>query len=74
MYVSLYFGAIANKPEGQIEEYMKRELGKASGTFFKLGSIDRNSSLGKNTRIGIFKSYILAVLLYDSGIWHMTTE
>ena len=57
---------------GGAEDDIKNHLGKAIGAFNKLAKIWRSGQLSKNTKIRIFKSNIIAVLLYGCETWRMT--
>ena len=58
-----YLGARITKHRGA-EDDIKNRLGKATGAFNKLAKIWRSGQLSKNTKIRIFKSNVIAVLLY----------
>ena len=47
-------------------------LGKATATFNKLVKMWRSGQQSKNTKINIFKSNVIAVLLYGCETWRMT--
>ena len=70
-YVYIYRGCILYDGGGA-EEDIKSRLGKARGAFNKLVKIWRSGQLSKNTKIRIFKSNVIAVLLYGCEIWRMT--
>ena len=63
-----YLGAKITK-HGGAEEC---RLGKARGAFNKLVKIWRSGQLSKNTKTSIFKSNVIAVLLYGCETWRMT--
>ena len=52
------------------EDDMKSHLVKARRTFSKLVKICRSGQL--NTKIRIFKSNVIEVLLYECKTWRMT--
>ena len=58
-----YLGARITK-HGGAENDIKNRLGKATGAFNKLAKICWSGQLSKNTKIRIFKSNVIAVLLY----------
>ena len=60
------------KTHGGAEDDIKHCLGKATGAFNKLTKIWRSGQLSKNTKIRIFKSNVVAVLLYGCETWRMT--
>ena len=66
-----YLGARITK-HGGAEDDIKNRLGKATGAFNKLAKIWRSGELSKNTKIRIFKSNVIAVLLYGCETWRMT--
>ena len=66
-----YLGARITK-HGGAEEDIKSRLRKARGAFNKLVKIWRSGQLSKNTKIRIFKSNVIAVLLYGCETWRVT--
>ena len=66
-----YPGARITKHIG-VEDDIKNRLWKATGACNKLAEIWRSGQLSKNTKIGIFKSSVIAVLLYGCETWRMT--
>ena len=66
-----YLGTRITK-HGGAEDDIKNRLGKATGTFNKLDKICRSGQPSKNTKIRIFKSNFIAVLLYGCETWRMT--
>ena len=66
-----YLGARITK-HGGAEEDIKSRLCKVRGVFNKLVKIWRSGQLSKNTKIRIFKSNVIAVLLYGCETWRMT--
>ena len=66
-----YLGAkVTNK--GGADEDIRRRIGKAWAAFNKLNKIWNSGELQRKTKIKIFKSNVLAVLLYGSETWKMT--
>ena len=59
-----YLGARITKHRGAKDD-IKSRLGKARGAFSKLVMIRRSGQLNKNTKIRIFKSNVIAMLLYE---------
>ena len=57
---------------GGAEDDIKNSIGKSAGGFNKLAKIWRSVELSKNTKIRIFKSNVIAVLLYGCETWRMT--
>ena len=66
-----YLRARITKHRG-VEDDIKSRLGKARGAFNKLVKIWKSGKLSKNTNIRIFKSNVIAVLLYGCETWRMT--
>ena len=66
-----YLGAKITKHGGAADD-IKCRLGKARGAFNKLVKIWRSGQLSKNTKIRIFKSNVIAVLLYGCETWRIT--
>ena len=66
------FNYLGAKMHGGAEDDIKCSLGKARGAFNKLVKIWRSGHLTKNTKIRIFKSNVIAVLLYGCETWRMT--
>ena len=66
-----YLGAKITK-HGGAEDDIKSRLGKARGAFNKLVKDLRSGQLSKNTKIRIFKSNLIAVLLYGCETGRMT--
>ena len=65
-----YLGAkVINK--GGADEDIKR-IGKAWAAFNKLSKIWNSGELQRKTKIKIFKTNVLAVLMYGSETWKMT--
>ena len=56
----------------EVEDDIKNRLGKAAGAFNELTKIWRSGQLSKNIKIRIFKSNVIAVLLYGCETWRMT--
>jgi len=57
---------------GGAEDDIESRLGKATATFNELVKMWRSCQLSKNTKINIFKSNVIAVLLYGCETWRMT--
>ena len=57
---------------GGAEDDIKNHLGKATEAFNKLAKISRSRQLSKNTKIRIFKSNVIAVLIYGCKTQRMT--
>ena len=67
----VYLGAYISK-SGGTEEDIKARLGKARAVYSKLDKIWKNSKFTYKTKIKIFKSNVLSVLLYGCECWRMT--
>ena len=58
--------------EGGSDEEIKRRLEKARAAFSKLRNIWKSSHLELKTKLKIFNSNVIAVLLYGCETWRMT--
>ena len=66
----VYLGAMVTTTGGAGEDISAR-LGKAQTVFCNLKNIWKNSQLSINTKRRIFRSSVLAVLLYGCETWQM---
>ena len=69
----VYLSAKVNKQGGAGSE-IKARIGKARAAFNKLKPVWRSSLLSRKTKIKIFKTNVVAVLLYGCETWRMTKE
>ena len=67
----MYLGAIITK-NGGADKDIRSRIGKAWGAFNKLGKIWRSRDLSTKTKTTIFKTNVIAVLLYGCETWRMT--
>lgn len=67
----VYLGGTVTQ-EGGSDEDIKSRLGKARAAFSKLRNIWKSSQLKLKTKLKIFKSNVVAVLLYGCETWRMT--
>ena len=67
----VYLGTTVTKEGGGTEDIKKR-LSKARGAFFNLKKIWNTRSIGRNTRIKLFKTLVRPVLLYGCEAWKLT--
>ena len=67
----VYLGGTVTQ-EGGSDEYIKSRLGKARAAYSKLRKIWKSSQLKLKTKLKIFKSNVIAVLLYGCETWGMT--
>ena len=67
----VYLGAYISKSGGTGED-IKARLGKARAAYSKLDKIWKNSQFTCKTKIKIFKSNVILVLLYGCECWRMT--
>ena len=58
--------------DGNSEEDVKGWISKAGGTFAALKNVWKSTKITTNTKIRIFKSIVLAVLLYGAESWKVT--
>ena len=67
-----YLGSTMDKTGGA-EQDIQRRLGLARTAFSNLQAIWKSAKYSQKTKIRIFSSNIIAVLLYSSETWRMTT-
>ena len=67
----VYLGAHISKSGGTVED-IKARLGKARAAYNKLDKIWKNSQFTYKTKVKIFKSNVISVLLYGCECWRMT--
>ena len=67
----VYLGAIVNNLGGA-EQDIRSRLGKARSVFHRLSKVWRTGEFRRETKLRIFKSNIIAVLLYGCETWRMT--
>jgi len=68
-----YLGSVVSQ-DGGAEADIQARLGKARNAFAKLAPIWRSSQYGKQTKIKIFSTCVLPVLLYGSECWRITKQ
>ena len=66
-----YLGAKVTK-DGNTEAEIKTMINKARGAFAALKNIWKTKTISKKTKIRIFKSNVLSVLLYAAESWKVT--
>ena len=66
-----YLGAKVTK-DGNTEAEIKTRINKARGAFAALKNIWKTKIISKKTKIRIFKSNVLSVLLYAAESWKVT--
>jgi len=69
----VYLGGMVTQ-EGGSDEDINSGLEKARAAFSKLRNIWKSSQLKLKTKLKIFKSNVVAVLLYGCETWHMTKQ
>ena len=67
----VYLGGTVNTQGGTTED-IRRRLGHARSAYNKLAPIWNNSQIGRKTKIRLFNSNVISVLLYGSETWKMT--
>jgi hypothetical protein len=67
----VYLGATVCQTGGTNEDIRKR-IGHARTAYHKLKAIWSSSQIGRKTKMNLFKSNVLSVLLYGSETWKMT--
>ena len=60
--------------DGDCEQEIITRISEANQTFDMLKPVWRNSRLSIHTKIRIFKSNVVSVLLYGSGCWKITSS
>ena len=68
----IYLGS-KMQADGDSEPDIKRRISKASQAFSMLKNVWKSKKLSHNTKIRIFKSNVLSVLLYGCESWKITT-
>ena len=58
--------------KGGTEEDIKARIGKATGAFNSLQNVWKSKRIQKNTKLKLFKSNVLSVLLYGCESWKVT--
>ena len=66
-----YLGSIVTS-DGGADKDIKARLSKARGAFINLKNIWKTSDISRKTKIGIYNSCVLSVLLYGAECWRMT--
>ena len=69
----VYLGAKVDK-EGGAAGDIRARIGKARAAFNKLNKVWKSSLLSQETMITIFKTNVVAILLYSCETWRMTKE
>ena len=57
---------------GGSEEDIASRLGKARSAFFRLRSVWKSNNYSRETKLKLYQSNVLSVLLYGSECWRMT--
>jgi hypothetical protein len=60
--------------EGGAERDIKVRIGKARSAFIRLGNIWKTTAFSKKTKLKLYNSCVLYVLLYGSECWRMTDK
>ena len=63
-----YLGSVISSTGGTIEDIQSRTA-KARATYGRLQNIWKSSKLSRNTKVSIYKTCVLATLLYGSETW-----
>ena len=67
----IYLGSVISIDNGA-EKDIKNRLNKAKGCFAVLQPVWRNNQYSRKTKIRIFKSNVLSILLYGAECWRIT--
>ena len=67
----IYLGGLVTKDGGAGED-IRRRIGQAYAAYFKLQKVWKSSKIFTKTKIRIFKSNVVSVLLYGCESWRMT--
>jgi hypothetical protein len=67
----IYLGATISKTGGTNED-IRRRIGHARVVFNKLHKIWSSNQLNRKTKVKLFISNVIAVLLYSGESWKMT--
>jgi hypothetical protein len=65
-----YLGAIVCKDGGGMRD-LKNRLSKARGTFIRLKKIWRSSIISRKTKLRLYKTLVVPVLMYGCEAWKM---
>ncbi|XP_062615092.1 uncharacterized protein LOC134276790 [Saccostrea cucullata] len=65
-----YLGSVVTSGGGDDKDIISR-LGKARGSFIKLKNIWKSSSISRHTKIKLYKSWVLPVLISGAECWRM---
>ena len=68
-----YLGSIVTS-DGGAEQEIKTRLGKARSAFQRLRNIWKSTYISRHTKIKIYNSCVLSVLLYGAECWRMTEK
>jgi hypothetical protein len=68
-----YIGSCIATEDGA-ERNIKVRIGKARSAFIRLGNIWKTTAFSKKTKLKLFNSCVLFVLLYGSECWRMTDK
>ena len=66
-----YLGSILSLHGGSEEDITSR-LGKARSAFFRLRSVWKSNNYSRKTKLRLYQSNVLSVLMYGSECWRMT--
>ena len=68
-----YLGTIISS-DGTIDRDLSARIQKASGAYNQLSNIWKNRNIQTNTKIRIYASAVLTILLYGSEVWNTTQK
>ena len=68
-----YLGSIVTS-DGGADKDIRSRIGKARNAFLKLRNIWKSSNVSKRTKMKIYNSCVLSVLLYGAECWRVTVQ
>ena len=74
MYISIFSTSSAQPSLVKNEDDIKARLGKARGAFIRLKNIWKSTNISRKTKMRLYKSCVLPVLLYGAECWRMTEK
>lgn len=66
----IYVGSTVSS-NGQIAKELKARMAKVSGSFFHVSNIWKSKKIHLHTKVRLFSTVLLPLLLYTSVMWQM---